>query len=251
MEQEKQGWVGAMTNHDDAVDLKNLIRLQELELELIALRKRVARIPDEIGALDSLLEEEQRQVDEAKEAIENTGKARRHLESEVESLGLKLSHYQDQLMQVKTNTEYQAVLHEIDFTKKKVEAREDQILEQMMAADEGERVLREVNGQFGEKKAEVEGHKQELVEFLKRSESKLCEVQQQVELVREMIPQEYLDRYKRIAAVRNGIAVAPVVGGICQGCHVRLRPQLLAEVKLNRQVKVCENCSRILHFPSS
>ena len=240
-----------MTGHDDSSELQNLIHLQELELELASLKDKVGKTPKQIALLDSELEENEKQVDEAKEAIENSGKLRRQLESEVEALRTKLQHYQDQLMQVRTNTEYQAMLQELSFTKEKIETKEDEILSQMMDADEKERVLRDVSGEFGKKKGEIEARKRELEAVLKRSESDLVALEEQVGQVRGQIAREQLARYTRIASVRNGLALAPVVGGTCQGCHVRLRPQLMAEVKMNRQVLVCENCSRILYFPSS
>jgi len=240
-----------MTDHDDAFTLQNLIRLQALELELSALSERVQKTPEEISLLDAELEEDQRQVDEAKKAIEDSAKLRRQLEAEVEALGTKLEHYQDQLMQVRTNTEYQAMLHEISFTREKIERKEDEILEQMLDSEDKELMLRDANGVFGKKKAEIESRKQELEKFLQQSETEISGLEEQVGQVKSMIDQELLARYARIASVRNGIAIAPVVGGTCQGCHVRLRPQLMAEVKLNRKVHVCENCSRILYSPAS
>ena len=240
-----------MTGSDESLMLENLIRLQELELDLSSLTERVERTPEEIEQLDSEIEDDRRQVEEAKEAIEESGKVRRQLEAEVEALRDKLSHYQDQLMQVKTNTEYQAMLHEIQFAKDRIESKEDEILAQMMDADEKEQMLVEKSGEFGKKEAEIRSRRQELQDFLEQSESELRALEEQVAQIKSVLSREHLARYNRISSVRNGIALAAVVGGTCQGCHVRLRPQLLAEVKLNRQVRVCENCSRILYFPSS
>jgi predicted nucleic acid-binding Zn-ribbon protein len=240
-----------MTAADESLMLENLIRLQKLELELSSLKERVDQTPEKIAQLDSEIKEDQKQVEEAKEAIQVSGKVRRQLEAEVEALREKLSHYQDQLMQVKTNTEYQAMLHEIQFTRERIEAKEDEILSEMMNADEKEQILVEVSGEFGKKQAEIKSQKRELEEFLKGSESELASLEEQVTQIKGVLKREHLARYNRIASVRNGMALAAVVGGTCQGCHVRLRPQLLAEVKLNRQVLVCENCSRILYFPSS
>lgn len=240
-----------MAGHDDSFELQNLIRLQELELALSSLNEKVGQTPGQISLLESELEEYQRQVDEAKEAIENSGKVRRQLEAEVEALKTKLVHYEDQLMQVRTNTEYQAMLQEISFAKERIEAKEDEILTQMMDTDEKELVLQEASGKLVKKKGEIETRKRELETFLQRSESDLGALEEQVGQVRGMITREQLARYSRIASARKGLALAPVVGGTCQGCHVRLRPQLMAEVKLNRQVRVCENCSRILYVPSS
>ena len=82
-------------------------------------------------------------------------------------------------MQVKTNVEYQAMLHEIEFTKKRIEDREDEILELMMDADEKEQMLQDVSGDFNQKKTEVENRKRRLEEFLSESQSELDQLEEQ------------------------------------------------------------------------
>jgi predicted nucleic acid-binding Zn-ribbon protein len=57
-----------------------------------------------------------------------------------------------------------------------------------------------------------------------------------------------LERFKRIAAARGGVALTTISNGSCEACHVRLRPQLIAEVRTHRDIILCENCSRILYY---
>jgi predicted nucleic acid-binding Zn-ribbon protein len=237
-----------MADEDSSVHLQNLIRLQELELELFAVRSKVEETPQEMGALDDQLEADRQRVEDAKKEIEDTGKDRRQIEGEVDTLRQRLSQYQDQLMLVKTNTEYQAMLHEIEFAKRQIEEKEDLILEQLLEADENEKTLREVTEQFTKRQSEVEGRRKELEEFLNRSSLELDALKERIEEVRRQIPREHLARYERIAAARNGLVLVKVLGNSCQGCHVRLRPQLLAEVRTNRQILLCENCSRVLYY---
>jgi len=76
----------------------------------------------------------------------------------------------------------------------------------------------------------------------------LEKVEEERARIESIIPLEFLARYQRIAAVRDGLAVAKVVNHSCEACHVRLRPQLLAELRTNRQIILCENCNRILYY---
>ena len=62
------------------------------------------------------------------------------------------------------------------------------------------------------------------------------------------LPRDYLDRYHRIAGARGGVAVAAVSNQSCEACHVRIRPQVLAEIRTGREIIICENCSRILYY---
>src|SRR4029078_82404 len=61
---------------------------------------------------------------------------RRAEEREVSTVQTRLAKYKDQLLEVKTNREYQAMLHEIETAQNDIKAREDRILETMMESDE-------------------------------------------------------------------------------------------------------------------
>ncbi len=59
------------------------------------------------------------------------GKRRRALEGDVDLLRPKLSKLKDQLMSVKTNREYTAMLHEIQTAEAQIRAEEDKVLDIM------------------------------------------------------------------------------------------------------------------------
>ncbi len=228
--------------------LQNLIRLQELQVRQSELRDRVEQTPKEIACLDEELAEKRNMVEEAEAAITHSSKERRLTESEVEDLGRKLSHFREQLMEVKTNTAYQAMLHEIKFVESQISEREDFILEQMLESDELDQKLAEAKSAFQEEENIALARKKELEALVVESDSGLQEVEKERARIQNEIPGEFLARYQRIAAVRDGIAVTKVVNHSCEACHVRLRPQLLAELRTNRQIILCENCNRILYY---
>ena len=237
-----------MQDIDTSHALKNLIRLQELQSKQTELREQVEQTPVEIARLDEELAEKRKIVEEAEAAITHSGKERRQTEAEVEDLRRKLAHYRDQLMEVKTNTEYQAMLHEISFVEGKISEREDFILEQMLESDELDRKLAEAKKIFEEEENVTLAKKKELEALVIESGSGLEEVEEERARIESIIPVEFLARYQRIAAVRDGLAVTKVLNHSCEACHVRLRPQLLAELRTNRQIILCENCNRILYY---
>ena len=151
-------------------------------------------------------------------------------------------------MEVKTNTAYQAMLHEIKFVESQISEREDFILEQMLESDELDQKLAEAKSAFQEEENVALARKKELEALVIESDSGLQEVEKERARIQTEIPGEFLARYQRIAAVRDGIAVTKVVNHSCEACHVRLRPQLLAELRTNRRIILCENCNRILYY---
>jgi predicted nucleic acid-binding Zn-ribbon protein len=237
-----------MQDIDTSHALRNLIRLQGLQSKQSELREQVERTPVEIARLDEELAKKRKIVEEAEAAITHSGKERRQTEAEVEDLRRKLAHYRDQLMEVKTNTEYQAMLHEITFVESQISEREDFILEQMLESDELDQKLAEAKKTFKEEEAVMLAKKKELEALVIESDSGLEEVEEERARIESIIPDEFLARYQRIAAVRDGLAVTKVVNHSCEACHVRLRPQLLAELRTNRQIILCENCNRILYY---
>lgn len=231
--------------------LGQLIRLQRLHSEVADLQAKLAAAPGEISGLDAQLEADSQEVQSAREAIEDSGKDRRRLEGEVDSLRSKLAHYKDRLMEVKTNTEYQAMLHEIAYVEQQIVAKEDQILDQMMTAEELERKLAEARRRSEEGSREMLARKAELEAFVCASRDQLARLEGELAALESELPQHLVERYHRIAAARGGLAVTAVVDQCCEACHVRLRPQFLAELRTNSEIRLCENCNRILYFAAS
>jgi predicted nucleic acid-binding Zn-ribbon protein len=240
-----------LKNEDPEFALRKLIRLQELEDKISKLRYTVSEAPKQIERLDSELDKARQRMSEAEEAIETAGQNRRTLESEVEDLRGKLRHYKEQLMEVKTNTEYQAMLHEISFVESRISEKEDLILEEMLEADELDSNLETAKQAFLDRKKEIEAERQALQASCNQSETELKALEDERKDVETKIPTQHMERYKRIAAVRGGVALAVVENHSCAACHVRLRPQLLAEVRMNREIILCENCNRILYHSAS
>ncbi len=90
--------------------LGTLIRFQELNLKIVKLEERTQRIPEEIEAHRQTLEESRQSLVGEEGLIEEDQARQRELELEVASLRDELSKHKTQLMEVKTNKEYQAML---------------------------------------------------------------------------------------------------------------------------------------------
>ena len=61
-----------------------------------------------------------------------------------------------------------------------------------------------------------------------------------------LVEADLLARYRRIAEARRGVALAEAKDELCSACHVRIRPQMYAELLRTESIYVCDSCSRIL-----
>ncbi|MCZ6485804.1 MAG: C4-type zinc ribbon domain-containing protein [Acidobacteria bacterium] len=232
-------------------ELGRLIRFQELNLKIVGLEERTKQIPEEVGRLTGTLEDSRQALEEKHQLIEEEQKRQRQLELEVETLRDRLSKFRGQLMEVKTNREYQAMLHEIEGTGKEIEEKEDQMLEGMMAIEEREELARQANEVYQREEKEVSEKRSKLERSATQAESEIAELQKHRRQLEREIPEGLNQQFQRIASVRNGVALAEAKDQSCQACHVKLRPQHFSEVKTNQKIMTCENCNRFLYYAGS
>jgi hypothetical protein len=228
-------------------DLEKLVRLQHVDDALKRTESDLAEIPRLRREIDDRLARDRSHLDAAKAALAACQKARKEHETAVADLKTKLSKYKGQLMEVKTNKEYTAVLHEIEGVEREIKARDDLTFGEM-EKEEGlaQQVKREeadfkaLEGEAGREKAGLDARAQALGAEAER-------LGKDRDAVAASVPEEALALYARVAKQR-GTGVAEAQDGMCQACHVRMRLQIWVEVKKNEQVFQCESCSRVLYY---
>ena len=233
--------------------LEPLFRLQELILEVHRKTDRRSRTPDHLTHVEAAFQDARRRREEAGEKHSRAGARKKVLEGEIADLSEKLKKYQQQLPSVKTNREYSALLNELDAVKREVRTREDEILalEENLAASSAEVAAHEDSFP-----AEEAGYEEQMKEWRAEQVALTAEIAAAEEEARKLevsIDKGLLRRFRQIAKKRGGIALARVtmVGpqtASCSGCHVRLRPQLLSDIRLSKELIFCDSCKRILYW---
>lgn len=229
-------------------DLERLIRLHEADATVHAVEVELAQCPTDKSALEARLNEERESLDAARAAFEATTKSRRKLEAEVQDLETKRAKYKGQLGDVKTNKEYQALLHEIEGVEREIRSREDLVLEEMERLETfGAEVKREAV-ELKQVEARHSVEMKELEARLAALEARAAARRTERDVALSDTSEEAQALYRRVARLRSGVALAEVKDGSCSGCRVKLRPQLVLNLKRNDEVVQCPSCSRILFF---
>jgi predicted nucleic acid-binding Zn-ribbon protein len=228
-------------------DLENLIRLHKAENELKRLDTELANVPRLRSELEERLARDRGRLQAARNDLETSQKIRREHEAEVQDLEARRSKYKEQLMEVKTNKEYTAMLHEIESVEREIRTREDRILEEMEKAETlAQEVAREEEA-FGSVEVAAKDEAAELDARKERLEKEHERVAAEREEVAATIPEKTLRLYQRVAKLR-GTGMAEARDGMCQTCHVKLRPQMWVEVRQNEGLVQCAACQRILYY---
>jgi len=234
---------------DVDIEFEKLIQLQKLDAEIKNTSLFLENIPRQIENINKKKENSSQIVTQAKEKMAQNQKKRRDLEAEVKDVKAKTSKYNLQLNDVKTNIEYKSLLKEIEEAQKNISEMEDEIINEMLIADEIEEEIKEATKKYSEVEKEFSKEKEILEQKQRESEAKKKELNQEKEKLISKIPDERAGLYMKIFNTKNGIALSPLTGDFCSLCHMRVRPQVLNELKGNEKIIICENCGRILYFP--
>lgn len=230
--------------------LDTLIELQEVQLAIREQEVCLDRFPSQISRLQEQLSDLERDLEQAALEVEEIRKRRKLIEGEVDLIKQKLSRSREQLMAVKTNKEYQAALKEIALAEEEIARNEDRILEEMLASDEMQERATEAAARRDTKQVEIDEQRAALEAEADQARSELTRLNGQLERLIANIPSNLKVIYDRISAARNGMAIAAVQDGSCEVCRVRLRHQLMTELKTTTEKLItCESCNRILYFP--
>jgi predicted nucleic acid-binding Zn-ribbon protein len=228
-------------------ELEKLVRLHHAETDLKRIEADLAEVPRLGKEVEDRLERDRSRLDAAKAALAGSQKARKEHEGAVVELKSKLSKYKGQLMEVKTNKEYTAVLHEIEGVERDIRARDDLTFAEMekeeaLAQDvkREEAAFKAVAADAAKEKADLEARAAALAAEASRTRAER-------DAAAASIPERALDLYSRVVKLR-GSGLAEARDGVCEACHVKLRVQVWVEVRKNEQLLQCESCSRILYY---
>jgi predicted nucleic acid-binding Zn-ribbon protein len=230
------------------IDFDKLINLQSLDDEIRQTTLILDKIPLQLKNIDSNIEDQFQAVAKAKETLAQNQKRRRTLEGEIQDIKAQIDKYKHQLGGVKTNKEYSALLNEIKDVQSKIDQREEEIINEMLNADDISEEIRRAESKANEAKVRLGKDKEELIQKRNELEEKSKELIQKKEALIPLIPKEQARLYLEIFRKKNGTPLSPVTDDFCSMCQIRIRPQVLNELKAENQIILCENCGRILYI---
>ena len=230
-------------------EIEHLIALQHADAEIARLKAEIAELPKRVAAIEAKLAGTKAALEKARASVKTDEAARRKYETAITDLRSKISKYRDQSLEVKTNDQYKALMHEIQFSEQEIGTNEDKILELMLNTDVREKEVKAAEAELKAETAEIEKEKAIQREQTAKDEKELGEWTAKRESERAAVDADLLRHYDRVLKFR-GTGLAEVRDHKCVGCSVVLRPQTYNEVRGGKLI-YCDSCQRILFFDSS
>ena len=231
--------------------LRALEELQQIDLESHEVRAGLDAVPARRAEVEHQVLEARKAYDDQKGRLEQNERERRQIDLLLAMERDKVKKWEGRLGEIKTPREYAALSREIDIAKKTNESQSEQA--KVLTAAAGD--LKTALEQRGEVLADAEDAAQaglaELAKQTGEAEARLADLAGRRAASAALVDPGLLAKYENIKRRRAGVAVAPVVGSTCKGCHRNIPPQLSIVLQRADTIETCPNCHRIIYSASA
>jgi predicted nucleic acid-binding Zn-ribbon protein len=223
-------------------------RLQAYDQHIAQLQKEIAALPKHIAQIEKALDAHLRRLEADRAALAANQRERKRLEDDVKVNEQKISKLKDQMLQAKTNEQYRAFQHEIEFCEKEIRKAEDKILDLMSESEPLDQNVKKAEAALAQEKKAVEAEKAQARERTAKDEAELKRLREEREQALGALTPEVRSAYERIRKKWNGTVLAEATDGRCGACYISLRPQLFQELRKGDKLVFCESCGRFLFY---
>ena len=225
-----------------------LVQLQEVDQVLRANTQAVESSEGRLADLEEAYRLKSVATDEARTTSSALGTRQRDLEGRLQVAEEKMKDRRMRVTRIRNDKELGLARREVDLLKEEITTMESelqQVYEQVEAATTALVGLEgELKGLADEREAEALALKEtveRLGEAIERDRSRRQQILGTVD-------ESLRSRYEMILSRRGGVAVVAVRNGTCEGCRMRVPPQLYNQIQRNEQVFLCPSCQRMLHW---
>ena len=230
----------------DIID--KLLIIQERDCRIARCRRELNDIPNLKQNITVKLDQHKMALKNAKTTIKTQLVAVKQREVEIEALRQQIAKLREQQFKIKSNEEFKILNREIAVLQEKIRGLEDREIELMETVEQARLEDDGLKTELAKAEGAVNGEFQRFDERLKNLEAEV----QQLLLDRQDlvvgIPEDWLSRYNRIMENRKDVALVSVEKNTCGGCHMKLPPHVLQDIKRADAIITCSFCGRLLYW---
>jgi predicted nucleic acid-binding Zn-ribbon protein len=215
-------------------------KLQEQESALRALPEKLQAKKSDLAKLEAIVGRERQALAEAE-------KFKRDLDMQLKTDEASAARAKSKLSQVKTSKDYMAAQRELEATRKAMGEREEEILKLIESIDLKKKAIAQMEKDTADLAAIVAEEEKVVDAKVAEVRAKVDEERKTRDLVAAKVRPDIMKKYGSIR-MRRGLAVVPVVKGVCQGCHMSIPPQLYNLLQRGTSVETCPQCARIIYW---
>ena len=228
--------------------IRKIIELQKIDGEHYHLTVELKEKPLVLERLAAEFQARKKTLMDLEEKFKIIQVRRKEKELELKTKEEDITKANTQLFQIKTNKEYTAKIAEIEHIKADKSIIEEKILMAFDESDEAQAEIEKERIKVTQEEQKYSAEKKEAEAEIKIIDDRIKVLESQHKQAMAGIDADFLSRYERILKHKGGLAIVPVEGNACGGCHMNVTAQQINAIKMNVQLVECEMCSRILYL---
>ncbi len=224
-----------------------LVNLQIIDLQLRERTDSIDTLRREIADIEASLAGQRQALDAVRAERAELESRRRDIEGTLADEEAKMKDRRMRLNRIRNEKEASAVRREIEVAKEGTAVHEETLIglfEQLDGVKARETELVAACEALESRRA---SEKERIDLEIEELSSGLDESRAQRETLAAGLDANLRRQYETILSRKRGQAVVEVRGGTCDGCHMRIAPQLANEIHRNTRVISCPSCHRILY----
>jgi uncharacterized protein len=223
-----------------------LLQLQQADIKVRELQTAADQLPAKLDPLRRDLAKLQGMLDAERAKLAETEAWRKQQQELIDRERDALKAAQSKLQASKNSKEFGAASREVENKRKSISDRESELRKVMEASAASTTQLEARDKDVDGVRTELATSEAAMADQLATLRAELDAAKATRDEARGNVDKQWLKTYDTLAAKR-GYAVAPVIKGVCQGCHMALPPQLNNVLARMESIETCPRCNRLVY----
>jgi hypothetical protein len=223
-----------------------LLQLQTADVKVRELDAAAKQLPAKLDPLRRDLAKLQGMLDVERAKLDETEAWRKGQQDTIDRERDALKQAQGKLQASKNSKEFNAASREVENKRKAIGDREGEVKKVSEATKASLEQLASREADVGKLRDELTASEAAMADQVAQIQRELAEAKSERDAARAHVEKKWLSIYDSLAAKR-GYAVAPVIKGVCQGCHMALPPQLNNILARMESIEMCPRCGRLVY----
>ena len=229
-------------------EVRALLILQDRDRRLLALAKDLAKLPQDEARAKAKLAGDEAAVAKAHQALLDCELRVKKIELDAETRRTTIKRLKLQQFETRKNEEFVALGHEIVRYEKELDDFETLELEAMEEVDRCRQAQKTAEAARAVTRKLVEEDLATVARRHGQMQADQAEITAERAKLLVNVPESLMPLYNRLMKTKDGLAVAPMRDGKCEGCHMKLIASTVMKVQSGREIAQCEDCGRILYI---
>ena len=224
----------------------NLLKLQTCDVKVRELETAAKQLPAKLDPLRRDLAKLQGMLDAERAKLAETDAWRKSQQELIDREREALKVAQTKLQASKNTKEFNAASREVENKRKSIQDREGELKKVAEASNTSTQALTSRDGDVQKLRDELASSEAGMADQVNALNAQLTEARTARDAARANVEKNWVKTYDTLSAKR-GYAVAPVIKGVCQGCHMALPPQLNNILARMESIETCPRCGRLVY----